>query len=92
MDPPRAGTPSRSPVRSPSINRSPASLQKRAELLGFLEQAVVVLLSQATRYLIDPALQSHDKLQLKKELANELVSAFLTCLPCCSNILLHVTD
>ena len=60
-------------MRSPSINRSPASLQKRAELLGFLEQAVVVLLSQATRYLIDPSVLSHDKLQLKKELANELV-------------------
>ena len=50
-------------------------MQKRAELLGFLEQAVVVLLAQATRYLIDPAVPSHDKLQLKKELANELVNA-----------------
>lgn len=54
--------------------RSQANIQqKRLEYLGFLEQAVMVLLCQATRYLIDPAVQSHDKLQLKKELANDLV-------------------
>ena len=53
--------------------RSAASTQKRAEYLCFLEQVVVVLLSQATRYLVDPATPTHDKLQLKKELANELV-------------------
>lgn len=61
-------------MKTPSFSRSPdAILQKRTEYLCFLEQAVVVLLSQATRYLIDPAVQPHDKLQLKKELANELV-------------------
>lgn len=72
LDPPRVGTPSRSPTKSPSMPRSAASAQKRAEYLCFLEQVVVVLLSQATRYLVDPATPTHDKLQLKKELANEL--------------------
>ena len=43
-----------------------------------------VLLSQTTRYLIDPRTHMHDKLQLKKELANELVGGgddHVTC-PC----------
>lgn len=34
---------------------------------------MVMLLSQATRYLVDPEIQPQDKLQLKKELANDLV-------------------
>ena len=62
------------PLRSPS-GRSPTNIQQtRTKYLGFLEQAVIVLLSQATRYLIDPEVSTQDKLQLKKELANELVS------------------
>ena len=32
-----------------------------------------LLLSQATRYLVDPSVDVHDKQVLKKELANELV-------------------
>ena len=34
---------------------------------------MVVLLAQTSRYLADPSVLHHDKLKLKKELANELV-------------------
>ncbi|KAL5487078.1 hypothetical protein EMCRGX_G019637 [Ephydatia muelleri] len=75
MDPGcKVGTPSRSPVKSPppASSRDLASVQKRAEVLCLLEHAIIVLLSQATRYLVDPSVDPHAKQILKKELANEL--------------------
>lgn len=77
MDPgSKVGTPSKSPIKSPppASSRDLASVQKRAEVLCLLEHAIVVLLSQATRYLVDPSVDPHAKQILKKELANELVS------------------
>ncbi len=38
-----------------------------------LEVGVTLILSQSTRYLVDPSLDSHDKQLFKKELASELV-------------------
>ena len=67
----KLGTPFRSPSRSP---RAAVINKKKTDYLLFLEQAVFLLLSQATRYLIDPSIDIHDKQVLKKELANELVS------------------
>ena len=67
----KLGTPFRSPSRSP---RAAVVNKKKTDYLLFLEQAVFLLLSQATRYLIDPSVDIHDKQVLKKELANELVS------------------
>lgn len=88
MDPGcKVGTPSRSPVKSPppASSRDLASVQKRAEVLCLLEHAIIVLLSQATRYLVDPSVDPHAKQILKKELANELVSLLLvlSCLLWC---------
>ena len=39
-----------------------------------MEQVVLLLLSQAVRYLIDPTVDDHDKQLLKRELSSELVS------------------
>jgi len=39
-----------------------------------MEQVVLLLLSQAVRYLIDPTVDSRDKQLLKRELSSELVS------------------
>ena len=85
MDPGyKGGTPSKSPIKSPikspppSNSRDPASVQKRAEVLCLLEHATIILLSQATRYLVDSSVDPHSKQILKKELANELVS-LLAC-------------
>ena len=71
------GTPSKSPNKSPAHPRTIANAQKRSDLLCLLEHSVIMLLSQATRYLVDYSVESHDKQVLKKELANELVS--LSC-------------
>ena len=79
MDPRyKGGTPSKSPIKSPppTGSRDVATIQKRAEVLCLLEHATIVLLSQSTRYLVDPAIDPHAKQILKKELANELVSQF----------------
>ena len=71
LEPHRLGTPYRSPSRSP---RAAAVNKKKGDYLLFLEQSVFLLLSEATRYLVDPSVEVHDKQVLKKELANELVS------------------
>ena len=63
-----------SPTKSLSLSRSQSSVEKRAGLVCLLEQAVFLLLSQATRFLVDPSLDDHDKQLLKKELGSELVS------------------
>ena len=39
-----------------------------------MEQVVLLLLSQAVRYLIDPTIDDHSKQLLKRELSSELVS------------------
>lgn len=47
--------------------------QRRCEILFLLEQAVVLLMSQSLRYLLDGSVDPHDKQVLRKELAGELV-------------------
>ncbi len=74
LDPHRVGTPSRSPSKSPMHPHALASAQRRAEYLYLLEQVVILLLSQSSRYLVDPSIDVHDKQVLRKELAHELVS------------------
>ena len=78
LEPHRVGTPSKSPGRSPSTSSLPhphsLTHYKRGVYLCFLERAILLLLSQATLYLVDPSVESHDKQVLKKKLANELVS------------------
>ena len=75
LEPHKLGTPYRSPSRSP---RAAVVNKKKTDYLLFLEQSVFLLLSQATRYLVDPSVDVHDKQVLKKELANELVSRDVT--------------
>ena len=40
---------------------------------------MLLLLSQAVRYLIDPSVDEHDKQLLKRELSSELVSLLIGC-------------
>lgn len=47
-----------------------------------LEVAMVMLLSQAVRHLVDPATDHHGRQVLKKALASELVSFHLSSLLC----------
>lgn len=46
----------------------------RTQLFWVMEQVVLLLLSQAVRYLIDPTIDDHSKQLLKRELSSELVS------------------
>lgn len=85
LDPHKVGTPSRSP------SKSPLHIQKRTEYLCLLEQAVILLLSQSTRYLVDPSIDVHDKQVLKKELANELVSWAQLLVMTSSSDVIHIT-
>lgn len=76
LEPHRAGTPSKSPgssAKSPGNPRHIANAQKKLEYLFLLEQAVFLLLSQGTLYLLDPTIETQDKQVLKKYLSNALV-------------------
>ena len=46
----------------------------RVQLFWLMEQVVLLLLSQAVRYLIDPTVDGRDKQLLKRELSSEMVS------------------
>ena len=54
-----------------------------------MEQVVLLLLSQAVRYLIDPTVDSRDKQLLKRELSSELVSLLTFSLPLAIPLFFH---
>ena len=62
---------SSSPVKSPTSASTPI---RRAWVMFVLENALYLIMSQAVRYLREPAMSSRDKQLLKRELSAELVS------------------
>lgn len=61
----------------------------RSLLMFTMENCFYLLISQAVRYLRDPAVHPRDKQRMKQELSSELVSSVQSCFPafealCCS--------
>ena len=59
-----------------ALSSDAVSVYFRSMLTFVLENSLLVIMSQAVRYLKDPALSLRDKQLLKRELGAELVSRF----------------
>ena len=62
-----------SPIKSPLPSDMPI---RRYSVMFVLENALYLIMSQAVRYLREPAMSSREKQLLKRELSAELVSCY----------------